>query len=321
MPETTLPAVPSSPSAFERLPPARRAAFLLLISSSLFAVMASCTKFATRQFPGPEVALVRFMTGIVVTLLVVGTGRARIRPRRWGWLLTRGIFGGSAVVAYFMSIQAVPVGVATLLNQTQPIYTMLFSWALLSERPRRGALLALGLTLSGVVVIVGFRHLEFHGSRGELLGVFSAVASGIAVTAIRAARRGSDDGHPPETAWSVFFSFTLLGALVTLPNVFSPFGHWVAPSRAGWMLLLGVGVVSVAAQVIMTEALGHLSGVQSGIISQSTVPMTIALGLAFLGERLTASFLVGAVLTLSGVVMTIWATAPMSWRRNIVPRL
>lgn len=299
---------------------ARRAALLLLVSSSLFAVMAVGTKRATRTFPGPQVALVRFLTGVAITALAVVTGSVSIRPRRWGWLLTRGLFGGSAVVAYFMSIQAVPVGVATLLNQTQPVYTMLFSWVLLAERPRRGALAALGLTMTGVVIIVGFRHLEFHASRGELLGVFSAIASGIAVTAIRAARRGHDDGHPPETAWTVFASFTWLGALVTLPFVFPPLGRWISPSPGAWAMLLGVGVVSVAAQLIMTHALGHLTGVQGGIIAQLTVPMTIFLGMALFDERLTASFVAGAVLTLSGVMMAIGTAATGGLRPGRVPR-
>jgi drug/metabolite transporter (DMT)-like permease len=291
-------------------PAALGAALRLVLASFLFALLAAGTKLATRRLPGPEVALVRFLTGIVAVAAALATGRAHIRPRRWGWLLARGFFGGSAVVAYFAAIAAVPVGVATLLNQTQPVYTMLFSWALLGERPRRGALGALALTLIGVTVIVGARHLHFGASRGELLGVFSAVASGVAVTSIRAARRDLGDGSQSETAWSVFFSFTALGALVTLPAVLPPLGRWVAPTAAEWALLAGVGVVSVGAQVLMTDALRHVTGVQSGTISQLTVPLTVLLGVVFLGEHLTISFIAGAALTVSGVVLTIRAAAP-----------
>jgi drug/metabolite transporter (DMT)-like permease len=282
----------------------------LVLASFLFALLAVGTRLVTRRLPGPEVALVRFLTGIVAVVAAVALGKARIRPRRWGWLLARGFFGGVAVVAYFTSIQAVPVAVATLLNQTQPIYTMLFAWMLLGERPRRGALAALALTLVGVAVIVGARHLAFQGSRGELLGVFSAVASGLAVTSIRAARRDLADGSPSESAWSVFMSFTTLGALVTLPAVLPPLGRWVDPTGTEWLLLLGVGAVSVGAQVLMTEALGHVSGLQSGIISQLTVPITVTLGFFALGEKPGAAFFAGAALTLAGVLLTIRAASP-----------
>ena len=164
---------------------------------------------------------------------------------------------------------------------------MLFSWMLLGERPRRGALGALALTLIGVTIIVGVRELTLHAWRGEALGVLSAVLSGVAVTSIRASRRASAAGPPPETAWSVFFSFTLLGSVVSVPWAVAPFGRWVPPTGGEWLLLLGVAAVSVGAQIIMTESIGHLTGVQSGIISQLTVPMTIVLGLLVLDERLT----------------------------------
>lgn len=302
---------------------ARRAALALLISSTLFAIMGALTKAATRRLPGAEVALFRFLTGIVLTAGVVAAGAAHIRPRRWGWLAARGFFGGVAVVTYFISIQTVPVGVATLLNQTQPIYTMLFSWALLAERPRQTALLALALALGGVTVIVsaslrgaGAGLVGLPAARGELLGVVSAIASGVAVTSVRAARREMADGTPSETAWSVFFSFTFVGALVTVPAVLPPFGQFVTPTAREWGLLGAVGLVSTIAQVIMSASLRALTGVQSGIIAQLTVPITVVLGVTFLGERLTRDFLMGAALTIGGVVLAILTAAPRARTRT-----
>ncbi|MBC8133904.1 MAG: EamA family transporter [Deltaproteobacteria bacterium] len=297
---------------------ARRAALTLVVSSTLFAIMAAGTKLATRRLPGGEVALFRFAIGIVVTGIFVWAGRAQIRPSRWGWLVARGLFGGIAVVTYFLSIQAVPVGVATLLNQTQPIYTMLFSWMLLGERPGRAAWGALVLALAGVTVIVFMGNpgagqnagFTLRGSQGEFLGVFSALASGVAVTSVRAARRDRGDGTPFETAWSVFFSFSLIGALVSLPTVFGPFGRFVAPTPGEWALLAGVGLVSTAAQLIMSASFRHLTGAQGGIIAQLTVPITVALGFLLLDETVTGGFLLGAALTLAGVLVAILKAAP-----------
>ena len=107
----------------------------------------------------------------------------------------------------------------------------------------------------------------------------------------------------------MFFSFTLLGAVVTLPTALPPFGQWVVPTPTEWALLGFVALTSVTAQIIMTEAIGHLTGVQSGIISQLTVPMTVAIGTLFLGERLTLSFLIGAALIIAGVTLTIAAAS------------
>jgi len=289
---------------------ARAAATRLVLSSTLFAVMAAGTKVVTRRLPGAEVSLVRFVAGVVVVALAVALGRAQLRPRRWDWLLLRGLFGGLSVVSYFAAIRLTPVGVATLLNQTQPVFTMLFSWMLLTERPRRGLLGALVLTVAGVSIIVGVRQLALHAWRGELLGIASAVGSGIAVTSIRASRRPLPGGPPPETAWSVFLSFSALGALVSAPLALAPGAGWLVPHGPEWGLLALVAAASVGAQLVMTEAIGHLTGVQSGIISQLTVPITVAFGIVFLGEELTPSFLLGAGLILAGVAFTVVATAP-----------
>ena len=60
----------------------------------------------------------------------------------------------------------------------------------------------------------------------------------------------------------------------------------------------------------MSASLRLLTGVQSGIIAQLTVPLTVLIGIAALGEHLTTSFVVGATLTLAGVLLAIFTAAP-----------
>jgi drug/metabolite transporter (DMT)-like permease len=276
----------------------------LIASAFLFGLMAVVARIASRNIPGPEVAMFRFAIGVVAVLGAMVLGRARLRPRRWGWLLLRGIFGGSAVFLYFSAIEHVGAGLATLLNYTAPVWTMLLSWWLLGERPRRSAAVALALTLLGVTCVVGGALRSVQNGTWALAGVFSAVASGVAVTSIRATRRRGADGSS-ESAWTVFASFTGFGLLVTLPAVFGPLGHWVMPSPFDWGVLAGVGVLSVAAQMLMTQALEHVTGGTMGIIHQLTVVVAMVCGVLFLGERLTAWSLAGAVLTASGVAWTV----------------
>lgn len=287
----------------------RRAALQLVASSTLFACMALATKQVAGRVPGPQVAMIRFAAGVVAAVVALAAGRIEIRPQRWGWLFLRGFFGGIAVLTFFMCIERVPVGLATLLNQTQPIYTMLFAWMLLRERPTRAAVVALPLSTVGVALIVGVRATELRAGWGEALGVVSAITSGVAMTAIRAARRDGHDGRPPDSAWSVFFSFTALGFLVTAPAALPPIGTWVRPTGGEWLLLLAVGVFSVGAQLIMTDALRHIGGATAGIISQLFVLLAMIGGALVFGDRVTASLLVGGALTLSGVALAIVGSA------------
>jgi len=95
---------------------ASKAALTAAASSILFACMAMIARLLSPAIPGQQVAFVRFLTGVVVTALACGLLRLDLRPRRWGWLISRGVFGGAAVLLYFRCIEKIGVGVATLLN-------------------------------------------------------------------------------------------------------------------------------------------------------------------------------------------------------------
>jgi drug/metabolite transporter (DMT)-like permease len=290
----------------------RQAVGTLVASAVVFGFMAVTARVASRRIPAAEVAMFRFLLGVLVVAVVAVTGRATLRPTKWGWLLMRGIFGGTAVLLYFSCIEHVGAGLATLLNYTAPVWTMLLGWWLLGERPRRTAAVALVLTLLGVVGVVGGSLRTVHNGVWALAGVFSAMASGVAITSIRAVRRRSADGAG-ESAWTVFASFTGFGLLVTLPGVFGPLGRWVTPLASDWGILAAVAVLSVVAQLLMTQALEHVTGATMGIIHQLTVIVAMLCGVLFLGERLAGWSLVGSVLTVSGVAWTVLtASRPLS---------
>lgn len=285
----------------------RRAIALSLLAATLFAVMAMGVRAIAGRIPGPQIASVRFAAGLVVVALVGLIGRVDLRPRRWGWLTSRGVAGGLAVVAYFACIEHVGVAVATLLNHTGPVWSLVFAWLLLGELPRPRALLALGLTMAGVMLVVS-RPLGAGIGIGlwEAVGVFSAVTTGIAVTSIRAVRRPRGDGLPSEGSWTVFFSFTALGLCSSLPWVL---GRWVAPTAGEWLILLASAATSIAAQLAMTAALAHVTAVASGIVLQLTVVLSMLGGILLFGEGLSPRAAVGALLTMAGVIWMVVTAA------------
>ena len=278
-----------------------------LASAALFALMAMVARQLSHTIPGPQIAFVRFIVGVLATLLAWPMLRLDLRPRRWGWLISRGIFGGAAVLLYFHCIEKVGVGMATLLNYTAPVWSLMFAWLFLRERPRRYAGVALALTVAGVVLVTSGRNHTWRLGPWEMAGVLSAVFSGMAITSIRATRRQSPDGKPSEGNWVVFASFTLFGSLTTLPTVISPLGHWVAPTAHEWLLLAGCGLISVIAQLLMTSSLGRLTAVGLGIIQQVTVVLTLLGGWIVFGEAITLLSAVGSVLTIGGVLWSVLA--------------
>lgn len=274
---------------------------MMAASSLCFALMAFAAKLAAARLSGGEVAFWRFAFMLAPVLAIPRIGRKAVEFQRLDLLAYRGIFGGTAVLLYFLAIAHIPVGIATLLNYSSPIYSVLFAALFLGERvdrrlllPLVAALVGLALTVTGGTDDVGGTPFRF--GLWEVAGMASGVLSGAAVTAIRAARR-------TEGSWAVYGSFSLCGLLATAPFAFHGFQ---APTAREWLLLAAVGGASVVAQLLMTWAYRWVTNLQAGVISQLTVVVSMILGVAFLGDRLTALQTLGGALALGGVVGVVW---------------
>jgi drug/metabolite transporter (DMT)-like permease len=283
--------------------PSRRPLLLTALSSACFAVMALAAKLAAADLSGSEVAFVRFAVMLVPIALVPSLARKAVTFQRLDLLFYRGVFGGTAVLLYFLAMAHIPVGIATLLNYCSPIFSVAFAALFLGESVDRRLVVPLVSALVGVALAAGGGAGPgelLHFGTWEIVGLTSAVLSGAAVTAIRAARR-------TEGSWAVYGSFTLFGLLAT-----APFGlpGFRAPSPRQWLLLVVVGGCSVVAQLLMTYAYRWVTNLQAGVLNQLTVILSLAFGAVFLGDRLKPLQLLGCLMTVLGVLGVVWLQAP-----------
>jgi drug/metabolite transporter (DMT)-like permease len=288
------------------LSPTRRAIFLMIASATLFGAMAFAAKLASTRLSGSQVAMVRFATGLLPPLLVPAWRRRAVTWQRLDLLLYRGFFGGLAVLCYFIAIQHIHVGVATLLNYTAPLFSGLFSMYFLREHISPKVLIPTPIALLGVFLVVHAhaRPGEVVGfGRWEMIGLLSALFSGAAVTAMRAARRG-------ENSWAVYTSFCLLGTLITSPLALAT---WKNPSPDEWISLAATSLFAIGAQLLLTFSLRWVDAMTVGVISQLAVVMAMVLGATLLHEAVTTLALIGASLTIGGVVGVVYVT---SWAKR-----
>ncbi|HYH44689.1 MAG TPA: DMT family transporter [Thermoanaerobaculia bacterium] len=290
--------------------PARRPLVMIAVSAVCFAFMAFAAKLAAARLPGGQIAFVRFALMLAPVLLPQLARRALV-VQRLDLLAYRGLFGGVAVLCYFLALAHIPVGIATLLNYSSPIFSVAFARFFLGERLDRRLALPLAAALLGLACAavgggdggrpgVGDGGENFAGvSPWVLAGFASAVLSGAALAAVRAARR-------TEGSWAIYGSFSLCGLLATAPFALP---GWVAPTAREWLLLGVVGATSVVAQLLMTYAYRWVTNVQAGVLSQLTVVTSMLLGVVFLGDRLTPVQVLGTALALGGVVGVAWIQA------------
>ncbi|MEO8036489.1 MAG: DMT family transporter [Acidobacteriota bacterium] len=279
-----------------------RALLLMTASASLFGAMAFAAKLASARLSGPEVAAVRFAVGLLPCLLIPRYRRAAMTFQRVDLLLYRGFFGGVAVLFYFLAIEHTSVGIATLLNYTAPLFSGLFSVLFIGEIISPRVLIPFPVALLGIFLVVHAHAAPgdvLGFGRWELIGLASAVASGVAVTAIRAARR-------TENSWSVYGSFCLLGLLTTLPMAVM---SWKMPHGLEWLWLAATALFAIGAQLLMTFSLRWVDAMTVGVISQLAVLISMALGASFLGETINTMAAIGSALTIGGVIGVMYVTA------------
>lgn len=277
-------------------------------SALLFGAMAFAAKLASARLSGSQVAMIRFATGLLPALLIPRYRRSAFTFQRLDLLFYRGFFGGLAVLCYFVAIAHINVGVATLLNYTAPLFSGIFSILLLHEHISPKVLLPMPVALAGVFLVV---HAHAHPGdllgfgKWELLGLASALFSGAAVTAMRAARRG-------ENSWAVYTSFCLLGTILTAPFAIA---GWQTPTPPEWAALAATSLFAIGAQLLLTFSLRWVDAMTVGVISQLAVVVAMVLGVTLLGESLNATAIAGAALTIGGVVGVVYVT---SWAKRTV---
>lgn len=266
-----------------------------MLASLLFAAMAVCAKEAARHLPGAEIACLRFILGAATVLGLAAARVLRLRAYNPWALLLRGTLGGSGVLLYFMAISHLPVGVATLLNNSSPLFVAVFSWLFLREPFSVRTLFALMLTSLGVVLVVLGNAPAAGGPalslKWVLMGLGSAVFAGGAVTTMRAMRKR-------EGAWEIFFALCVIGGVITgVPTVF----EHVWPTSRDWFWVALTGVFSVGSQVLLTYSLRDVPAVRAGLILQLTPILTFVLGALWLAEFPSWLGWLGSAVTIGGV--------------------
>lgn len=259
---------------------------LFLLSSFLFALMGVFVKLASPYVSANEIALVRFIIGILLSLALAGVGRISLAASHKKLLVARGVFGGLAVVFFFAAIEKGTLTNATLLNNTYPIFATVWAAFYLKERIKPSIVIPLIASIAGIVLLT---HPNLSQIRyGDVFGLISGVLAGFSIVIIRKLRL-------TESAWSVFFYLSIFGAAFSgaaaIPDFRIP-----EPQIAGYIVL--AGILGTVGQVIMTSAYKYTTASLGSVLSMSTAMFAALFGMIFMGEMLTVMESAGALVIL-----------------------
>lgn len=202
---------------------------------------------------------------------------------------------------FFQSTRALGLGRAMTISMSYPLVAALLAALLLGERLTPAIVVGGILTFVGLVLIVARRGEEAAapGSwRGIGAALVAAAAWGISVVALRPPLETID----PIAAQSVRLPLAA-GLLWTLPWTHRDVPAIASAGRSIGLRLLILSAVTAASSVMYVASVKH-AGVAVATVLSSTAPLfAVPLGIIFLGERLPAIALVGAVVAVAGIVV------------------
>ena len=276
---------------------------IIAVSAIPFATTAVLARTLAGIVPSSQVVAIRIFVGLLgVAALFAFTG-TRPDLRRWRLLLVRGFLGGVAVLCYFFAIANLGVGPATMLNYISPVYAAVFAGVILKERPGLWLYLGLALATLGAVLVTagtGAFALPLRPGLGALAGLASGMFGGASMTGVHALRKDTD-------AATVFFAFCLVGFLIAAPVSLD---GWV-PLEGGTLIrVIGIGVLSFAAQMLFSWGMGFTTASRGSATTQLVPMATWILSVVFLSDWPQPLTFVGAVLCLGGVLIGLIPATP-----------
>lgn len=258
---------------------------------------------ALQTVPVLLVAGLRWMAaGVIMSALMLATGRGLPRPRHWGPLVLLGFLMnvvGNGFVVYAQ--QYVASGLTAVLIATTPFWSALVERLLPNgERFSTRSLAGLALGFSGIVVLVWPELTSGGASGAKFVGGVIAIqlaCLGWVIGTSYARRHELGDNPFRSTSLQMVFSGTMLLTAATFH------GDWAQLSFTT-ETLLAMAYLSIAGSLVAYSAyiyaIQHLPLQLVSLYAYINPIIAVALGTLFLDEPFSARIAVAAALVLAG---------------------
>ena len=248
-------------------------------------------------------AIFRCIYAIPVLALLAWVEDRRFGPRSWRDRragLLAGIFFSADLILWHHSIGDVGAGLATVLANIQVVLLPLVAWALLSERPGRRVLLALPVSLLGVLLISGvLEHGAFghNPTRGTVFGIGAGVAY---VGFLLMLRQGGMDLRRPA---GPLCDATCVAAVLCVAAGLIIGDARLVPAwpGAGWLITLALSS-QVLGWLLIGASLPRLPAAMTSVLLTVQPIGSVALAALIFSEDPSPLQLAGVVLVLAALV-------------------
>ncbi|MFE2991623.1 DMT family transporter [Streptomyces sp. NPDC059262] len=262
-------------------------------------------KVGTDGYAPFQVTLGRLAFGTAVLAVAMAVKRERLPRglRTWGHIAVAALLLNSLPFSLFaFSEQTIPSTLAGICNATSPLWGMALSLVALSEdRPTRRRVAGLGIGFLGVLTVLGVWQ-GFHGldMAGTAMALLASLSYPVGWIYLRRTLAGTGHSNLSLSGAQLLMATAQL-AVVTPVFTTLPAHLPVVPLLAIVALgALGTGL----AFLIQYGLVAEVGPTTAQMVTYFIPVIATAAGVALLGESLTWSTPIGAVIVLAGAALT-----------------
>ncbi|WP_443066947.1 DMT family transporter [Streptomyces sp. NBC_01261] len=262
-------------------------------------------KVGTHGYAPFQVTFGRLLFGTVVLAAAMAVKRERLPrgARTWAHLSVAAFLLNALPFSLFAySELTIPSTLAGICNATSPLWGMALSLVALSEdRPTRVRVAGLGLGFLGVLTVLGaWQGFSGLDARGTAMALLASLSYPIGWIYVRRTLAGTTVSHLSLTGAQLLLA-TLQLAFVTPLFTSIPTHFPALPLLA----IAALGALGTGLAVLLQYGLVAEVGPTTAQMVTYFIPViATAAGVAMLGESLTWSTPVGAVIVLAGAALT-----------------
>ncbi|WP_324784827.1 DMT family transporter [Streptomyces sp. H51] len=262
-------------------------------------------KVGTAAYAPFQVTLGRLVFGTAVLAAAMAAKRERLPrgARTWGHLTVAAFLLNALPFSLFAySELTIPSTLAGICNATSPLWGMALSLVALSEdRPSRLRVAGLGIGFLGVLTVLGAWQ-GFHGldATGTAMALLASLSYPVGWIYVRRTLAGSGHSNLSLTGAQLLLA-TLQLAVVT--PLFTSFPAALSPVPL--LAVAALGALGTGVAVLVQYGLVSEVGPTTAQMVTYFIPViATAAGVAVLGESLSWSTPVGALIVLAGAALT-----------------
>jgi len=272
----------------------------ILISVVCFAVVNVFVKYLqTTGYPSHELVLLRSVISLVFCVAIIRKLDIPFFGVNKKWLILRGVFGTVALFMFFLTLEKLPLAVATAVQYLSPITTIIFAIYLNKQKVNAIQWLFFLVSFTGILIMRS-ESLINSPSIKELwplcIGVGSAILSGLAYNSIIKCKTSD---HPI----TIVMYFPLIAIPIMSLMCILDYENLKTPEGLEWLIILAIGSFTQLAQVFMTKALTSERAAVVTPYKYTGSIFAVSFGILFFGEYLSIITLLGILVVISGVLI------------------